>query len=71
MNPPNGNYDTNWTAFPHTFHLFPIMALKYSKHLEISLRVEGDCGGVGGVGWGQTAGHDLSSMQIKLKGDSH
>lgn len=71
MNPPNGNYDTNWTAFPHTFHLFPIMALKYSKHLEDSLSV-----GVIATEWarfgggGVTAGHDLSSMQIKQKEDS-
>lgn len=71
MDPPNGNYDTNWTAFPRTFHLFPIMALKYSKHLENSLRV-GMIATVGeGLGGGQTAGLDLSSMQIKLKEDSH
>lgn len=59
MNPPNGNYDTNWTAFPHTFHLFPIMALKHSKHLENSLRV-----GVMATGGKQLG---ATSMPCKLK----
>lgn len=47
MNPPNSNYDTNWTAFPHTFHLISIMALKYWTSWKSP--------------WKRTAGFDLTS----------